>query len=120
MSNTKYACAVSFLAGISTASIVYYLYEKYNNKYIKTNKKCSKRRKRAHRLAESVKYAAIVSPEKIEDGSLEPNMIDVLQADLLNVKPATDELNTNNKTIKDDIFNAILLMADTKQEEESI
>ena len=115
MSNTKYACLASFVAGVSLSTLVYYLYEKYNNKYSNSNKKCSKRRKRARHSATHVKPAANELLEKTEENLIETNMIDALQADLLNVKTATEEPNTNNEEGRTDIFNAILMMADTKQ-----
>jgi hypothetical protein len=107
MSVSKYSI-MSFAAGVSVSTIVYYLYNKYSNKYSKKTKcsKCSKRSKRVRHSVIHAKPVASELPKKIE--SFDP-INNVANQDIPDVKIATEEPH-----IKDDIFNAILMMADQK------
>ena len=111
MADNRIKYFAAFMAGISVSSVFHYLLYKYQyNLYSTTTSKCSKRRKRARRSAESVKSAEKESQEKIDKNIPEINTIDVLQADPSNVNTVAEEPN-----IRNDILNAIIMMADTKQ-----
>ena len=105
----RHSNIISFVSGAASATIVYLLYNKYLSVYSK--KKCSKRRRHARHPQPQEKFVKPVEnalQEKTElSGKLEQP---VLQADLPNVSTVAEE-----QTLKGDIFNAILMMADQKQ-----